>query len=60
MKLMKPIIQKTITGEFIKEWDCSRVASKHFNVTESSICNCLTKRSKTAIGFIWEYKNTIK
>lgn len=55
-KIMKPIIQLDINGNFIKEWDSSREASKFLGTTESNICNCLTNRAKTAKGFKWKYK----
>lgn len=55
-KLMKPIIQLDINGNFIREWDSSREASKVLGTTESNICNCLTNRAKTAKGFKWQYK----
>lgn len=54
-KLMKPIIQYSISGELIKKWDCSRIAAKELNTVESNICNCLTNRSKSAVGFKWVY-----
>jgi group I intron endonuclease len=55
-KSMKPIIQLDINGNFIREWDSSREASKVLGTTESNICNCLTNRAKTAKGFKWQYK----
>jgi group I intron endonuclease len=55
-KAMKPILQLGLNGDVIKEWDCSRIAAKELGTTETNICNCLTKRSKTAKGFKWAYK----
>ena len=49
----KPILQFTLDGEFVREWECasdvSREASGH-------ICDCLKGRYKTAYGYIWKYK----
>lgn len=55
-KLRKSILQYDLNGNFIKEWDSSRNASKFYNTTESNICNCLRENAKTAKGFKWEYK----
>lgn len=55
----KPIIQKALTGEIVKEWDCAYDAQREKGYLASSISSCCTHRKhyKTAYGFIWEYKN---
>jgi group I intron endonuclease len=54
-KIMKPIKQLSLSGDFIKDWDCSRNAAKELGTTECNICNCLTGRSKSACGYKWIY-----
>ena len=49
----KPILQYSLDGEFIREWDCAYDVGKEVN---SNICNCLKGRHKTAYGYIWKYK----
>lgn len=53
----KPIIQYTMDGEFIKEWDSAKDASKYFNISNKSICACCRGKTKTSMGFKWKYKN---
>lgn len=55
----KPIVQKTLTGEVVREWDCAQDAEREKGYLASSICNCCNHRKsyKTAYGFVWEYKN---
>lgn len=41
--------------QLIREFDCVRRAKNELGISETSISNCLSGRSKTAGGFIWEY-----
>lgn len=49
----KPILQFTLDGKFVREWECAADVGKEVN---STIVNCLKGRYKTAYGFIWKYK----
>lgn len=49
----KPILQFTLDGEFVREWDCASDAGKEVN---SNIVHCLKGRKKSAYGFKWVYK----
>ena len=49
----KPILQYTIEGEFVREWECAADVGK---VAVKSINNCLKGRNKTAYNYIWKYK----
>lgn len=49
----KPILQYSKEGKFIKEY---KSISEVGFVSITSICNCLSGRSKTAGGFVWKYK----
>lgn len=53
----KPVIQLSLTGEFIKEWESTKEASKELKIGRTSIKNCLNGLSKTGKGFIWKFKN---
>jgi hypothetical protein len=52
----KPVLQLSLSGEFIREWVNARIASKELNLSYKSINGCLTGRQKTSQGFIWKYK----
>ena len=49
----KAILQYTLDGNFIREWECAYDVGK---VAVKSINNCLKGRHKTAYGYIWKYK----
>lgn len=53
----KCILQFTITGEFLKEWESIKEASKEMNCTNTAIIYCLKGKTKSCKGFIWKYKN---
>ena len=51
----KPVIQYTLDGQFVKEWESINEADRNgYNHGHIAAC-CLGKR-KTHKGFIWEYK----
>lgn len=56
---IKPIIQMTREGEFIKEWDCAYdVARELFGGTgHSKISDCCYGARKTHKNFTWKFKN---
>jgi group I intron endonuclease len=51
----KKVIQYTLSGEFIKEWDSANKAKIHLGIKHVGCC-CKGKR-KTSGGYKWEYKN---
>lgn len=55
-KMRKSILQFTLDGVFVKEWESIKSAAETFGVKDCSISNALTGRKKTAGGFIWKYK----
>lgn len=55
-KLMKPIIQYSLLGEFIKEWNSVTEAAEHLCKPLTNISSCLTGKMKSAYGFVWKYK----
>jgi hypothetical protein len=52
------VIQKDKTGKELILYKSVSEAAKKTKILQSSISNNLTKRSKTAGGFIWEHKHT--
>lgn len=52
-KRSKPIVQLTLTGEFIAEHTSARQAKLRTGIT--TIVDCLRGRLKTSGGFIWKY-----
>lgn len=53
----KNVIQLSLDGEVIKEWESLTAASMGTNTLVSSISSCCSGKFKTANGFIWKYKN---
>jgi hypothetical protein len=50
------IIQYTLDGCMIKEWDSVTSASKEMKIHQSGISNCLLGKLKKSHGYIWKYK----
>lgn len=55
----KSVIQKTKSGEFVREWESVNQIQRETGCLASSIFNCCNKRKSchTAYGYVWEYKN---
>lgn len=53
----KPIIQKDLSGNFIKEWTSINEAAKAMNVTKGALGNVVRGIKPTCKKFIWEFKN---
>lgn len=51
----KPIVQLTMDGEFIRDWEYLRQAAKELNISESGICQCCRKQRRFANGYRWIY-----
>ena len=49
----KPILQFDLDGNLIREWQSATDVGKE---VQSNICHCLNGDRKTAIGYIWKYK----
>jgi len=52
-----PILQYTIDGEFVKEWQGASVAAKELGLHASNIGDCLKGRVHKTGNFKWGYKN---
>ena len=49
----KPILQYTLDGEFVREWQSATDVGKNVN---DGICKCLKGKTKSAYGYLWKYK----
>jgi hypothetical protein len=55
----KPIIQFTLDGKFVKEWECStQIVNSGIVKNSSNICACCRGKVKSSHGFIWKYKHS--
>lgn len=52
----KPILQFTLDGKFVREWECANDVGREARV---NIGFCLSGKYKSAYGFIWKYKEDI-
>ncbi len=52
----KPIIQLSLDGEFIKEWESATIIERETKYFKSSISACCKGKLKTAYGFMWKFK----
>jgi group I intron endonuclease len=52
----KPIIQYSLNGGFIREWDSAKDASMFIGCNPSPITACCKGKQKTCYGFKWSYK----
>jgi hypothetical protein len=58
-KNVKSVLQFTISGEFIKEWNSIAMVSRELKIGGNSIVTCCKGKYKSAGGFIWKYKDNI-
>ena len=52
----KPILQYSLSGEFIKEWPSALEACAALNCSATNIRECANGKRNTANGFKWRYK----
>lgn len=52
----KPIIQYTLDGKIINEYNSAVEAQKITKIPQSNISSCCLNKRKTAGGFIWKFK----
>lgn len=55
-KTKKPILQYSLEGFLIKEWDSAKDATIFLGVREGNLSDNLKGKVKTAYGYIWKYK----
>ena len=55
--LYRPVLQYTITGNFIKEYKSLREAAINIGAKSTAgIQSCCVGRLKSSMGYIWKYK----
>lgn len=54
---MKPVLQYTLDGEFVAEYESQRAAQRQTGTNESHIGRCCRGECNYAGGFIWRYKD---
>lgn len=55
-KLCKPILQFSLSGDFIKEYPSQKEAQRQTGVINQNIYQCCNGKRKQAGGYIWRYK----
>lgn len=53
----RPVLQYSLDGEFIKEWEYLAKAADYYNVDRSSLMRCCQGKFKKSAGFVWKYKD---
>ena len=54
-KKCKPLVQLTLDGQFVKEWQSARQVQRETKYLQCNISNCCNGGYKQAYGFKWEY-----
>lgn len=52
----KPVLQFTLEGDFVREWECMSEIERELGFNHSNISKCCKGKTKTLKGFIWKYK----
>lgn len=52
----KIILQFSLDGEFIREFNSIKEASEEISISKSAIVHCLKGKTKKAGGYKWKYK----
>lgn len=55
-KTRKSVLQYTLNGNYIGEYESTSEAQRQTGVAQQNICSCCKGKVKTAGGFVWEYK----
>jgi hypothetical protein len=54
----RPVIQYSISGDFIKEWDSAKTVQIELKtIHATSITQCCKGKLKTSSGYVWKYKS---
>ena len=53
---LKPVIQFTKNGDFVKEYKSIKEASLENNIDSTGISKCCTGKTKIAYGYVWKHK----
>ena len=50
------VLQYTVSGELVREWDCGKTAAETLSIQAAHISKVCKNQRKTAGGFVWRYK----
>jgi group I intron endonuclease len=53
---LKPILQYSLKGELLKEWDSTKTASSELNIPKTTIRGILIGKIKNPTTYIWKFK----
>ena len=53
---LKPVVQLTLNGMILNEYETAKEAYEKTGVSRSCICNCCKGKRKSAGGYQWQYK----
>ena len=53
----RPVLQYDLDGNFIKEWECAKYASRTLNLHGPNIAKVCKGKYKTTGGFVFKYKD---
>ena len=56
-KHLKPILQYTKSGEFVKEWRSAMDVQRNIGYLQNNISSCCNGKCKSSNGFIWKFKD---
>ncbi len=54
---LKPVIQMTLEGKVIREWESIAEADRSLGLCSGNITKCCKGRYKTSGGFKWKYSD---
>lgn len=52
----RPVIQISMDGKFIKEWDTGAEAARYYNLDRANLNACCKGKKKSCGGYRWEFK----
>ena len=52
----KKVIQRSLTGSFIKKWECVNEIQKTLGIWHSNIIDCCKGVTKQSHGYTWSYE----
>jgi len=55
-KFTKPIIQYTLDGKFVKEWNFLREIEESLGYSSTDISSCCLKKLRTSNGYVWRHR----
>lgn len=60
-RLSKPVIQMSLDGEFIQEWESAGEAERALGISglHASISSCCRGKSKQGYGYKWKFKEVV-